>query len=103
MNSNNPTPSQFLPQELIIVEWLTERPAPAPVPTTPPEPAPTYANWVLKIVEEFEPTKLSTRLLPPTTSEFEPLAASPTMSTHGAPYLTAAEINALLAPHNHKA
>jgi hypothetical protein len=53
---------------------------------------------VINVAAEFEPTATSTTNIPiaATPNEFEQCCA-PCMGAHGAPYLTAAEINAILA------
>ena len=57
-------------------------------------PSAPYHSWVLPITQRFEPEPVPPPLLAAPPSEFEPCPAP--CGAHGAPYLTAAEINAIL-------
>ena len=107
---NPPIMPQFVPDDMIIIHWgefSPSAPATAVHPFAPVEPQPTlrpYNQLVIHIAAEFEPVATTTTNIPiaATPNEFEQCCA-PCIGAHGAPYLTAAEINAILAKVRHEA
>lgn len=107
---NPPIIPYFVPDDVIIIHW-GEFPIPAPAtavysfaPVEPQPPLRPYNQLVIHVAAEFEPAATTTTNNIPiaaTPNEFEQCCA-PCMGAHGAPYLTAAEINAILAKVHHE-